>query len=266
MTDVLDTIERELVAAIRRHNARRRRRRTLGIFSGAVFAIGVTTAGVAGVYPSPIDQLLGGEADRGFALADGAKPSRLSLADGRGERWSVVLYRTADDWIVLAALPRELGGRVPGAVGRNPLATAVDTIDGPLISIGPVAATRDGRTGWLLVGQVDGAARELTVEVGGRRLRAELTPGLLRAPIERPPEEQILPQGEELLRRVGDALELRAFAVALPPGTIPRGTRTLDVTVETTLADGTVARERATRLCVSSRCGFTPYKLPDQDG
>jgi hypothetical protein len=269
MTEVLDRIERELLVAIRRSNARRRRRRTLGIFGGAVFGVAVVAGGgVAAVTDTPIAKLLQGS-DGGsdsFALRVGERPVRLALDDAAGGLWTVTLYRSQDAWIVLAALPDGKVGRVPAAVGRSPLAIVTDLVDGPLLSIGPVAAVRGDERSYLLVGEVEANARELTVELDGRAHRAELSARGLRAPIRRPPEADILPEGRRLLEQVGDALELRSFAVALPADAIADGTREIDVTVVTTLADGTVTREQAGPLCVAPSCGFRPYELPDQDG
>ncbi|MDW5597852.1 hypothetical protein VSS74_26095 [Conexibacter stalactiti] len=270
MTEVLDTIERELLVAIRRSNARRRRRRTLGIFSGALFGVAAVAGGgvVATVSDTPIEQVLGGggSASDSFKLAVGERPVRLAATDAAGTPWTVTMYRSQDEWIVLKALPDETVGRVPDTVGRSPLAIATELLDGPLLSIGPVAATRGAVTSYLLVGQVEAQVRTLSVTLGGRSLPAELSASGLRAPIEPPPPEDVLPEGRKMLEQVGDALELRSFAVTVPAGAIEAGTREIEPTVTTKLADGTVRREQTWPLCVSASCGFRPYELPDQDG
>lgn len=270
MTEVLDTIERELLVAIRRSNARRRRRRTLGIFSGALFGVAAVAGGgvVATVSDTPLEQVLGGggSASDSFRLAIGERPVRLATTDAAGVPWTVTLYRSQDRWVVLTALPDETVGRVPLTVGRSPLALATELLDGPLLSIGPVAATRGAVTSYLLVGEVEASVRTLSVTLGGRSLPAELSTRGLRAPIEVPHPDDVLPEGRKVLKRVGDALELRSFVVTVPADALPTGTREIEPTVTTTLADGAVRREQTWPQCVSASCGFRPYELPDQDG
>jgi hypothetical protein len=271
MTDVLDTIERELLVAIRRSNARRRRRRTLGIFSGAAFAVALTAGGgVAAITDSPLERLLGGGADPTLGVArdpDGGRSrSDLALTDATGTRWSLTIYRARGGWIITSAVPAGLRARIPDVGGRNAFALAASLIDGPAIGVGLVAARHDGRVGRLLVGQVDAAAREVVVELAGRRYTAALTPGAITAKVERPPEDRLLPQGRALLERIGDAISLRAFAVVLPDDAIAAGERQLGATIETTLDDGTRHVESNSRICASARCGLHTYELPDQGG
>lgn len=269
MTDVLDTIERELLVAIRRSNARRRRRRTIGLFGGAVFGLAVAAGGgVATVTDTPIDQLLAGSdgASQTFKLAVGERPVRVTATDAAGGPWTVTLYRSQDDFVTLVALPDARVGRAPAAVGRTAFAIATGLIRGPVLALGPVAAQRGDERSYLLVGEVEAQVRELTIEVDGRTYAAELSARGLRAPVRRPAEEDLLPDGHRVLAQIGDALELRSFVVALPADAIAPGTRTITPIATATLADGTVARQERQPQCVVRACGFRPYELPDRDG
>lgn len=269
MTDVLDTIEWELLTAIRRSNARRRRRRRLGLFGGAALSLTVATAGVATVGPTALDRLLdGSDAPTAEirALPD-APRGTIKLDDAAGDRWTLSLHRTDGGFVVLAALPDELPtDRFAPVVGRNPLGIVADLVDGPVISVGPAVAKRDGTVSRLLVGEVDAAARAVTIVLDGRRYETRLTPQVVSAPIVWPPARRILPQGRALKARVGHRLRLRAFAVALPADALPAGTQTIEGTVETELDDGRRVTEPIPSTCVSARCGVTVFKLPDQDG
>ena len=281
MNDVLDTIERELLVAIRRRNARRSRRRRLGIFSGAAFAVTLTLGGgVAALPDSPLENLLSGNADPDLGVATSRPPqtsvmsesgrqvnrSDMTLTDATGTRWGVTIYRARGGWIVTGAVPEGLPERVPSVTGRNPFTLAAELVDGPAVGVGLVAAEHDGRVGRLLVGQVDAAARDLVVELDGRRFDAELTPEAITAKVKRPPEDELLPAGRALLRRLDGEISLRGFAVALPDDAIAAGARQLDATIETTLTDGSHHVESDSRICVAESCGLSIYKLPDQGG
>jgi len=269
MTDVLDTIEWELLAAIRRSNARRRRRRRLGLFGGAALGLTVATTSAATIGPTALDRLLDGSdapSAQLRALPD-ARRGTLRLDDAAGNRWTLSLHRTNGGFVVLAALPDELrNDRFAPVVGHSPLGLVADLVDGPVISVGPAVAERDGTLSRLLVGEVDANARAVTIVLGGRRYETRLTPQVVAAAIRWPPPAQILPQGRALKARVGDRLRLRAFAVALPADALPPGTKRISGSVETELDDGRRVSEPIPSTCVSAACGVTVFKLPDQDG
>ncbi|MDO8186370.1 hypothetical protein Q5424_18725 [Conexibacter sp. JD483] len=269
MSDVLDTIEWELLAAIRRSNARRRRRRWLGFAGGGLLGLTVATAGVAGVVPSALDRLVGGNdaPSAGIRAIPGAPRATLSLDDAAGNRWSLSLHRTDGGFVVLAALPDELPtDRFAPVNGYSPLGLAAGMQDSPLALIGPVIAERDGTLSRLLIGEVEASARSVTVAIGGERYAAQLTPQQIVAPITRPPEDELLPAGRALLKRLGDEIRLRGFAVALPAGAVPAGADRVEGTVEIVLDDGTTASKTLRPTCVSPDCGERVYELPDQDG
>jgi hypothetical protein len=269
MSDVLETIEWELVAAIRRSNARRRRRKWLGFVGGGLLGLTVATAGVADLGPSALDRLLGGNdaPSAGITAIPDAPRATLSLDDAAGNRWSLSLHRTDGGVVVLAALPDDLPtDRFAPVNGYSPLALAAELERSPVTLIGPVIARRDGTLSRLLVGEVEAGAQSVTVAIGGERYPAQLTPQMIVAPIRRPPEDELLPEGRALLERLGDELRLRGFAIALPASAIPAGADSVAGTVEIGLADGTTASKPLKATCVSPSCGETVFQLPDQDG
>lgn len=270
MTDVLDTIEWELLSAIRRSNARRRRRRRFGILGGAALGLTVATAGVGAVGHSVLDDLLNGNDTHTVNLraVPDAPRARLSLDDAGGNRWTLSLHRTEGGQVVLTALPDDLpDDRFAGVTAYNPLTLVLALQDGPLVMAVPAVAERGGRETRLLIGDVDADARAVTVVLGGRRYETRLTPQALVAPVERPPAEAITPEGTALLERLDDdELRLRGFAVALPDDALPAGVDRVAGTVETELQDGTVVSEPLQPACASAACGETVFKLPDQDG
>lgn len=269
MTEVLDRIEFELIAAVRRSNARRRRRRRLGFFSGAAFAVALTAGGgVTALTNTPLDRLFEGKGGhRTFVAAADAQRTDVRVQDPTGTDWTVTLYRARGGWLAMPVLPDGLSPSLtPALSARNSFAFASELDDGRAMSLGVFAAEHDGEVGKVLAGQVDGSVASVAVELAGRRYPAELTPNAVTMKVKLPPPESLTPQGRAFVKRIGDEISVRAFAAPLPRDAIPDGAGEVEATVEMTLADGTVERELRRRICTDAGCGLDVFKLPHQDG
>lgn len=269
MTEVLDRIEFELIAAVRRSNARRRRRRTLGFFSGAACAVVLTAGGaVTAITNTPLERLFEGKGGhRTFVAADTAQRTDVRVRDAVGTGWTVTLYRAQGGWLAMPVLPDGLSPSLtPALSARNSFAFASELADGRAMSLGVFAAKRDGQLGRVLAGQVDASVQEVAVELGGRRYATELTPDAVRMRVVLPAPDRLTPQGRAFVKRIGDEISVRAFAGALPQDAIPESAGEVDATVVMTLADGTVERELRRRICTGPSCGLVVFKLPDKDG
>lgn len=256
MNDVLDTIERELVRAIRRSNARRRRRRTLGFLTGAALATGLTAgAGIAGVTETPIDQWLG--SDSPASKPAGAPRVDVAVTDPGGLRWTVTTYRNAIRQIAVAIAPEGLAAsRRADVTARSGwvMALIMDRY-GPVTGGELEVVRRSGRLHYLFAGTVDARARRVVVELGGERYVATLTPEVVSAPVDVPDDEELLPAGAAAAERVPGEVRMRTYVVTLPPDALA-GETVVRAVRETTLEDGSTRRQPSARFCVSARCGL----------
>lgn len=260
MNDVLDTIERELLIAIRRSNARRRRKRSFGVFTGVSIAAAVTAgAGIAAVTDTPIDQLLGGETN----LARDATAPRVDveLTDDGGLDWRATTYRDAMGGIVTAIEADGTRG-IPRLMGRNGWAIAEGFVrHGPLAGVVmEVLRGADDRLHYLVAGTVAEDAERVVVELGGERQTATLADELVTARVDKRDDGTFTPEGRRLAERLPDEVRVRTFAVTFPPDAL-RGKRSVSPVVETTVADGTMHRqETGVAYCVSERCKHRPQQ------
>lgn len=253
MNDVLDTIERELMVAVRRGNARRRRRRTLGIFSGAVVAVGLTTgAAIAALTGTPIERLFG--SDMSLSKPPGAPRVDLRVTDPGGLGWTVVTYKARDGSIATVTAADGVRVKTPAVGGRNGYAIA----DG-LLRFGPVAGAEldvvrvRGRDHYLLAGTVEANVERVVVVLGGRSRTATLSRKVVGAPVVKRMED-LTEEGRAIAARLPDEVRLRTYAATLVPDALAGEVR-VKATVVWTLADGSTGRWRSMSFCVSRVCG-----------
>lgn len=256
MNDVLDTIERELMIAVRRSNGRRRRRRSLGIFAAIVLSVGATAGlGVAAVLDTPINRLLTG--DTPFAKPAGAQRVDLHLVDTGGLGWTVVTYAPRQGGIATTSAADGLELEMPAVGAHSGFALADGLLRGPLVS-GELDVVRSGgRLHYLYAGAVDAAATRVVVTLGGRRLPATLTAKTVSSPVEIP--AGLTPHGRRRATRMPDEVSVRTFGVTLAPDALA-GDRWAQPVITTTLRDGTTHRQRGMRFCVAESCGLRAPK------
>lgn len=253
MNDVLDTIERELMVAVRRSNARRRRRRSLGIFTGAAVAIGLTAAGgIAAVTGTPIDRLLGGETR--LAKPAGTQQVDLRVSDPGGLGWRVTTYAPKVGGIATTTAADGLATPMPRLTGRAGFAIAYGMlIEGPVTGVELDVVRTGRRLHYLVAGTVDQQVEQVVVEVGGGSFTANLTRETVTAPVDRD-QPGLTPEGRALAARMPDEVVLRTYAVGFPPDWLA-GRRWVRATIVATLPDGSTRRLKSTRWCVSRACG-----------
>jgi len=250
MTEILDAIELELVGAVRRHNARARRRRVRGVAAGATAVVAVAaTAGVATVVDTPLDTLFPSGARQ--AQPVGERQSTVVVRDGGGASWSVTAYRSEGDRLSTTIVRRPRPAGLPPKVwGASALLVAFRSAQSPhQPEVVTDAFTRGGTTHVVFGGTVDDAVQGLTITVGGQRLEARIGDPVVTIPVTRDPAFHITPDVE---RRMRDEVSVRAYAVASRAGAFGAAVR-LPATIETRLDDGVVVREQR-MLCVSPRC------------
>lgn len=251
MNDVLDTIERELTIAVRRSNARRRRRRTRGLFTGIALSVAVTAGvGVAAVTDTPINRLMSG--DTLLAQPRGAQRVDLRLQDAGGLGWTVTTYAPRFGGIGMTTAADGLAA-TPTATARSGFTLAEGLLRGPLAGDALDVVRAGGSRHYLYAGTVDASATGVTVRLGGRLLPATLTSQVVSTPVERP--AGLTAYGRKVAERVPDEVRLRTFAVTLVPDELV-GRRWVRATVLTTLADGSTHRQRSIRYCVATSCGL----------
>lgn len=264
MTEILDAIELELVGAVRRRNARARRRRRTGFFTGiAVAATLATGVGVATVVDTPLDTLFSSSVQQ--AQPTDARRSAVVVGDGAGVGWSVISYRSRGDLLstTIVQRPRRAGGTpVSGVAG---LLLALDRHDrGRLFRTGSDVVVSGGRVHAVVFGTVDESVAALAVTVGGRRYDATLAETAIRIPVILPPRSAVSPAARPKLARLPAQVVMRSFAVALTPDAV-RATVEAPATFELTLGDGTVVSQE-TSLCVSARCTQNQAAVPGRAG
>lgn len=263
MTEILDAIELELVGAVRRSNARARRRRRTGFFTGvAVAATLATGAGVATVVDTPLDTLFPGSVHE--AQPTDARRSAVVVGDGTGVGWSVISYRSRGDLLstTIVQRPRSGGTPVSGVAG---ILLALDRHDrGRLFRAGSDVVVRGGRVHVVVGGTVDESVAALTVAIGGRRYDATLADTAIRIPVVLPPASAVSPAARAKLARLPAQVVMRSFAAALAPDSLRRAVQA-PATFELTLGDGTVVSQE-TSLCVSERCMQSQAAVPGRAG
>jgi hypothetical protein len=250
MTEILDAIELELVGAVRRHNARARRRRVRGVAAGATAFVAVAaTAGVATVVDTPLDTLFPSGARQAQPVDDAQ--STVVVRDGGGASWSVTAYRSEGDRLstTIVRRPRPVGAppRVWGAAALLVAFRSAQSAHRP--DVVTDAFTRGGTTHVVFGGSVDDAVEGLAITIGGERFEAKIADTVVTIPVVRDTAFHITPDVE---RRMPDEVRARAYAVTPEAGAFGDAVR-LPATIETRLEDGVVATEQR-MLCVSPRC------------
>ncbi|MBB4662977.1 hypothetical protein [Conexibacter arvalis] len=253
MTEILDTIELELIGAVRRHNARARRRRLKGAIAAAAATVALAgTAVTATVVDTPLDTLFPGGAETAQPADEGRS---TVVAGGAGAAWSVTAYRSRGDWLstVIVRRPRQAGS--PPVQGRSGLVVALQARGGVVAGPATDAVARGGRIHAVVGGAVDASVRAVAVSVGGRRYEATVADAVVRVPVALRPGDIPTPELRRRLDALPDEIVARSFAVALAPAA-PGGPLRAQATIEATFADGRVVSERHS-ICVSPRCAGT---------
>jgi len=252
MTEILDAIELEMVAAVRRRNARARRRRARGVAVGAVTGVlAVGGVGVATVVDTPLDTLF----PRGVERAQPAArtQSTVVVGDPAGVGWSVTAYRSRENFLSTVIVPRPRPAGPPPVSGLSGLLIALRRADeGAIDDVGTDVVERGGTVHVVVGGTVDEAVRAVAVTIDGRRYDATVAGTAVRVPVAPGAGDRVTPELERKLRTLPDEVGARAFGVALEPGSLADAVRA-QATVETTLDDGVVVTEQRS-LCVSQRC------------
>ncbi|ADB49717.1 hypothetical protein [Conexibacter woesei] len=258
MNEVLDTIERELMIAVRRSNGRRRRRRSLGMFAAVVLSVGATAGlGVAAVLDTPIERLFSGSTR--LAKPDRAPRVDMRLVDAGGLGWTVTTYVPKFGGIAMTTAADGLEVETPATVARNGFTIADGLLRGPLAGAELDVVRSGGRYHYLYAGTVDASATRVVVRIAGERLPATLTSQTISAPVEAPDPDTLTPHGKKVAARVPDEVSVRTFGVTLTPNALVRR-RYVRATIVTTLEDGTTHRQRLAPQCVNTSCGLRAPK------
>ena len=233
--------------------ARRRRRRALaGVVTAAILLAVCAGAGVAAVTGTPLDRLIGGE-DPGIGIKPGTTRVELRSLDPAGLRWTSASWVTEHGLLALAAAADGGSDRLPEVGGAAPFVVADNLLEGPFAQMTFTIAHRGGVDHYLLSGTVDARAREMHVTLGGMRRTASLSEDTISAPVERPPDGELTPEGERRAARWPDRVTLRLFTVSFPPDSLRRA-GIVRGNVETMTADGGKYTEDTAPLCTHGTC------------
>jgi hypothetical protein len=239
MSEVLDRIERQLVAAAAAPPRRRRlRRRWVGVAAGtALFALGAGTV-TALTIDTPIDRLFG-SAEVG-ARQPGTGRIDLTVTDALDGRWLVTTYLRQNGALATTSALNDENGDFPPVNWASPFAIAVGFAEeGP--ARGTIRFAGEDRRHVLYYGIVDAGAEKVSVAVGQARGDALLSDDTLTVAVKADPS-RLTAQGRELAARLPDSLTVRTFAVSLPWDQLPRGA-VVRPQVTVTLHDGEVHRQ-----------------------
>ena len=217
MNEVLQHIERELVAGIRRDGARRRRHRRLAAtVTLAVAGLLTAAVGIAAV-SGPIDRLLGGGSDLG--QRPGSPRLDIRLTDPGGLRWRATVYVSKDGLLSTTAAAEGVRDRLPHVNGANGFVIATVLQRGPLARADVEVVRAMGKAHYIVAGTVDARERSVVVDLGGERRTAMLSAASLTIPVEvlrRCPASTSAPRARRRGGRTTSAPSSRTAAAAMP--------------------------------------------------